>query len=121
MAKYFDVEVNELVNPELSNGTVIPRKTEYHEGVPAVTHTETKTLPGGKVLSWEVIDTPAMKPWRYITEYTFIPDPVSVEERVDDLEAAVAELGTLVTDIETAVAETDDAVIELGNLIAGGV
>lgn len=68
---------------DLSKGYLVDKTTVHHE---AVTHRESKELPGGTVLSYTVVDRPA---WDEVTEKTYILYADHPSE-MDKLEAQVA-------------------------------
>jgi hypothetical protein len=82
MPKYYDSAGTELTAPDLTEGTLTPRKTVHHEAVPAATHEEQRELPGGMVLRWTATDTPAEPAYDEVTEYIYTPNPPSDLERV---------------------------------------
>lgn len=75
---------------DLEKGYLVDRKTVHHE---AETHTTSKTLPGGVVLTWVEVDKPA---WDEVTEKTYILYSDHPSE-MDKLEAQIA-YTALVTD-----------------------
>lgn len=76
MAIYYDELGNVLKNPDLENGYIEPKEIIHHEYVPAITHIETITFPGGS-LTYTVIDTPAQAEWDEIVSYTYHTNPPS--------------------------------------------
>ena len=103
MAKYYDSSGAELTSPDLAAGTLTARKTVHHDAVPAVTHEDSRELPGGMVLRWTVIDTPAQAAYDDVTEYIYTPAPPSDLDRVQAQTAYTA----MMTDTLLPAAESE--------------
>lgn len=85
-------------------------------------------LAGGVSLDWDVTDAPAIPAWDEVTEYTCEPmpepepapvdDTPTIDQRMDDAEAALVELAGLAADNAAGLNDTCSAITELGGLVA---
>lgn len=76
-------QIIQAENIDPAKGYLVDKTTVHHE---AVTHQESKELPGGTVLTYTVVDRPA---WDEVTEKTYILYADHPTEQ-DKLEAQVA-------------------------------
>ena len=108
-------ETGELLPAEeidLEKGYLVDRETVYHE---AETHTASKTLPGGVVLTWQQLDKPA---YDEIVSQTYIKH-ADHPTREDEIEAALTELAGLVAKNLTRLDEQATALVDVAAVTAG--
>ena len=97
---------------DLEKGYLVDRETVYHE---AETHTASKTLPGGLVLTWVEVDKPASTE---VISQTYIKH-ADHPTREDEIEAALTELAGLVAENLTRLDEQEAALVDVAAVAAG--
>ena len=97
---------------DLEKGYLVDRETVHHE---AETHTASKTLPGGVVLTWQQMDKPA---YDEIVSQTYIKH-ADHPTREDEIEAALTELAGLVAENLTRLDEQEAALVDVAAVAAG--
>lgn len=108
-------ETGELLPAEeidLEKGYLVDRETVHHE---AETHTASKTLPGGVVLTWQQLDKPA---YDEIVSQTYILN-ADHPTREDDIEAALTELAGMIADNAARLYEQEVALVDVAAVAAG--
>jgi hypothetical protein len=89
MVKYFDVDGNELVEPDLTDAQLVTRTYEIIPSEPAEYEKRTITIPSGTVISCKVKVKDYVPAETVITEYTVIPieeKPESSNDVADNTE-----------------------------------
>ena len=97
---------------DLEKGYLVDRETVHHE---AETHTASKALPGGVVLTWQQMDKPA---YDEIVSQTYIKH-ADHPTREDEIEAALTELAGLVAENLTRLDEQETALVDVAAVAAG--
>ena len=97
---------------DLEKGYLVDRETVHHE---AETHTASKTLPGGVVLTWQQMDKPA---YEEVVSRTYILH-ADHPTREDEIEAALTELAGLVAENLTRLDEQEAALVDVAAVAAG--
>ena len=108
-------ETGELLTAEeidLKKGYLVDRETVHHE---AETHTASKTLPGGLVLTWEEVDKPA---YDEVVSRTYILH-ADHPTREDEIEAALTELAGMIADNAVRLDEQEAALVDVAAVAAG--
>ena len=97
---------------EVSKGYLVNKTTIHHE---AETHTASKTLPGGVVLTWQQLDKPA---YDEIVSQTYIKH-ADHPTREDEIEAALTELAGMIADNAAWLDEQEAALVDVAAVAAG--
>ena len=97
---------------DLEKGYLVDRETVHHE---AETHTASKTLPGGVVLTWQQMDKPA---YDEIVSQTYILH-ANHPTREDEIEAALTELAGMIADNTARLDEQEAALVDVAAVAAG--
>ena len=108
-------ETGELLPAEeidLEKGYLVDRETVHHE---AETHTASKTIPGGVVLTWQQLDKPA---YEEVVSQTYILH-TDHPTREDEIEAALTELADMTADNAARLDEQETALVDVAAVAAG--
>ena len=108
-------ETGELLPAEeidLEKGYLVDRETVHHE---AETHTASKTLTGGVVLTWQQLDKPADTEVISQTYIKYADHPT----REDEIEAALTELAGMIADNAARLDEQEAALVDVAAVAAG--
>lgn len=108
-------ETGELLPAEeidLEKGYLVNRETVHHE---AETHTASKTLPGGLVLTWVEVDKPA---YEEVVSQTYILH-ADHPTREDEIETALTELAGMIADNAARLDEQESALVDVAAVAAG--
>ena len=108
-------ETGELLPAEeidLEKGYLVDRETVHHE---AETHTASKTIPGGLVLTWVEVDKPAYEEVVSQTYIKYADHPT----REDEIEAALTELAGMIADNTARLDEQEAALVDVAAVAAG--
>ena len=108
-------ETGELLPAEeidLEKGYLVDRETVHHE---AETHTASKTIPGGVVLTWQQLDNPAYDEVMSQTYIKYADHPT----REDEIEAALTELAGMIADNAARLDEQEVALVDVAAVAAG--
>ena len=108
-------ETGELLPAEeinLEKGYLVDRETVHHE---AETHTASKTIPGGLVLTWVEVDKPAYEEVVSQTYIKYADHPT----REDEIEAALTELAGMIADNAARLDEQEAALVDVAAVAAG--
>ena len=97
---------------DLEKGYLVDRETLHHE---AETHTASKTLPGGVVLTWQQMDKPA---YDEIVSRTYIKH-ADHPTREDKIGAALTELAGMIADNAARLDEQEAALVDVAAVAAG--
>ena len=96
---------------DLEKGYLVDR-TVHHE---AETHTASKTLPGGVVLTWQQLDKPA---YEEVVSQTYILH-ADHPTREDEIETALTELAGMIADNAARLDEQEAALVDVAAVAAG--
>ena len=108
-------ETGELLPAEeidLEKGYLVDRETVRHE---AETHTASKKLPGGVVLTWQQLDKPADTE---VISQTYIKH-ADHSTREDEIEVALTELAGMIADNAARMDEQEAALVDVAAVAAG--
>jgi hypothetical protein len=113
MVKYFDIDGNELIEPDLTDMQLVVKSSKVIPSEPAEYEKRTATLAGGTVISWKVKVKDYVPAKTVVTEYTVVP--IEKEPVVESSESEEPDGGET---LEERITNVEDAVVELADLVA---